>query len=86
MEPLKQYLADNDLKKAVFARRVGMSRGFLGDLLTGRRTPGLGLAKRISDATNGAVPMSVWIECSHGATHERPSHGVQGISPKEVNA
>lgn len=69
MQTLKQYLSDNEVKQVAFARRVGMSRGFLGDLLAGRRTPGLALAKRISDATDGAVPMSSWVRADHAFSH-----------------
>lgn len=78
MQPLKQYLSAHDIKQAAFARRVEISRSFLNDLIAGRRTPGLALAKRISDATDGAVPMTYWVAESHDNPHGERSERRKG--------
>lgn len=60
MDKLNQYLTSASIAPAAFARKIGTSRGHLHDLLTGRRAPGIDLAKRISIETNGAVALSAW--------------------------
>lgn len=62
MSTLQDFLEKNQIKPATFATRLSISRGALHDLLTDRRKPSLVLAKRISEATMGAVPMEAWVE------------------------
>lgn len=60
MEKLKAYLIKTGVRPSALARDVGTSRGYLHDLLEGRRSPSLSLASKIAAATGGAVPLSAW--------------------------
>jgi len=48
-------------RKAVFAREVETSPQMITQLCNGRRRPGLGLALRIAERTEGEVPPAVWL-------------------------
>lgn len=52
---LAEYLFRKKIKQTEFARRVGVSRVHLGEILRGRRRPSIGLAKKIEQATDGDV-------------------------------
>lgn len=67
MEQLRTYLDQNDIRRSAFADAVGVSRGYVTELLNGSKTPGLHLAVKIASVTHGAVPPSAWVvdaECS----------------------
>lgn len=66
---LKSYLKDKNLSGAQFAAQIGISPGFLSDLLSGKRAPGLRTAVRIEVLTDGAVPVRSWVpgECLGGS-------------------
>ena len=55
MHPLREYLKDVDEPIQDFARRVGASRQTLYRIIAGRQTPKPPLARRIVEATGGAV-------------------------------
>jgi DNA-binding XRE family transcriptional regulator len=55
MHPLKQYLADVQESVADFGVRVGASRQTLYRIINGRQSPKPALARRIVEATGGAV-------------------------------
>lgn len=56
MHPLKRYLREVDEPVRDFAVRVGVSRQTLYRILSGRQSPKPSLARRIVEATGGAVP------------------------------
>ncbi|WP_210526340.1 helix-turn-helix transcriptional regulator [Rubellimicrobium arenae] len=84
MSTLEQYLAENGIKQAAFAASISISRGALADLLTGRRTPSLALAKRISDATSGGVPMEIWLRDQHTSAHANAACCEQDHLPEKT--
>lgn len=59
--PLSRWLAEHRVQQAAFAQGVGVSKGYLTQLLTRTRTPSLDLAVRIETATDGIVPARSWI-------------------------
>lgn len=60
---LKQYLVDNEIKPAEFARLIEYDRGNFHNLLKPDTFwPSLELALRIDRATAGKIPMSAWAE------------------------
>ena len=59
MHPLRGYLKDIDEPIQDFARRVGASRQTLYRIIAGRQSPKPPLARRIVEATGGAVSFEV---------------------------
>ena len=57
MHPLKQYLADLQESVTDFSVRVGASRQTLYRIINGRQSPKPALARRIVEATGGAVSL-----------------------------
>lgn len=57
MHPLKQYLSELQESVADFSARVGASRQTLYRIINGRQTPKPALARRIIEATGGAVSL-----------------------------
>ena len=64
---LAEHIAATNKPKAEFARRVGCSQGHLSLILSGARGVSLNLAKRISDETNGRVPIESLVLVREGA-------------------
>jgi len=58
MEKLNEYL--DGRKKSQFAELIGISAPYLSQLCSGVRTPGIRVAIKIDEATDGAVPVSAW--------------------------
>lgn len=61
MSNLRTFLVQTRTKQAELAKRVGVSCGYMSELVKGDKTPGLELAVRIEDATGGAVPARSWV-------------------------
>lgn len=59
MHPLKQYLCDVEEGVQEFADRVGVSRQTLYRIITGIQAPKPMLARRIVEATGGAVTLAM---------------------------
>jgi len=59
MHPLKQYLYDVDERMQDFAERVGVSRQTLYRIISGVQAPKPMLARRIEEATGGAVTIGM---------------------------
>lgn len=61
MSTLSDYIKSQpDLPMREWADRFGISRPHLIALLEGQRMPSPSVARRIADATGGAVPISAW--------------------------
>lgn len=58
--PLSGYLAENRLSQSGFAKVIGVSKGYVTELLNGTKTPSLLIAVRIERATDGAIRVSSW--------------------------
>ncbi len=63
MNPLRQHIVNTGTRAAHLAEQLGISRGAMADILSGRRTPGLALALRIEAATG--VPPQAWSQAEH---------------------
>jgi DNA-binding transcriptional regulator YdaS (Cro superfamily) len=57
-----EYLRETGQKIGSFARRIGISPNYLSEIATYRKTPSLETAHKIEVATNGAIPMSFWLD------------------------
>lgn len=60
MSNLITYLDDARISRAELARRLNTSRGYVTDIVTGRRKPGRDMAIAIERETGGAVPVTAW--------------------------
>lgn len=63
---LREYIERRNVDRREFAATLGISRGFLSLLESGKRSPGLDLAVRIERMTAGAVPASSWVAETSG--------------------
>ena len=61
MHSLQNHLVRHRITRAAFARRVGVSKGYVTELLKGTKRPSLLLATRIQEATCGDVPATSWV-------------------------
>lgn len=61
MTDLRKHLSSQNITQAAFADMLGISRGYLSEILSGEKTPGLELAVRIETATEGQVTARSWI-------------------------
>jgi transcriptional regulator with XRE-family HTH domain len=52
---LDEYLFRKRIFQTDFAKELGISRNHLGEMLRGRRSPSIKLAKRIEELTRGEV-------------------------------
>lgn len=64
MSQLRTFLTRTRTKQADLAKRLGVSCGYMSELVKGDKTPGLELAVKIEDATGGQVSARSWIEPS----------------------
>lgn len=62
MSLLQAYIAASGTKQSALAETLGVSRGYLSELVGGTKKPSLDLAFAIQRATDGAVPASSWVE------------------------
>lgn len=61
MSEIATYIASNKIKQSALAAALGVSRGYLSELVGGTKRPSLELAVAIERATNGAVPATSWV-------------------------
>ncbi|AZV00378.1 Cro-like protein [Paracoccus phage vB_PthS_Pthi1] len=59
---LEHHLKASNETQAQFASRIGVRQGTVSKLMRGLVTPSLKLAQKIERVTNGAVPVSSWVE------------------------
>lgn len=59
---LAQYLDDNGISDAEFARRVGVSHSLVHAWRYRKKLPSLPMARRIRQATKGEVRESDWVD------------------------
>lgn len=67
MENLRQHIDSIGISQNAFADRIGVSKGYVSQILSGKRMPSREMIKKIDSATNGSVPPSVWFEDKKGA-------------------
>lgn len=61
MTALKEHLKQERIAQRTFAARLGVSTGYMSEIVNGLKVPSLEVAVRIDRLTAGAVPPSVWI-------------------------
>lgn len=61
MSTLDAYLAENRIRQAEFAARVGTSQATISKLINRTVLPSLELAARIERETSGAVMAASWV-------------------------
>lgn len=61
MQKLQGYLQSTGQTQVAFALRVGISKSYLSELKTGKKTPSLRLAMKIQAATDSKVPAASWV-------------------------
>lgn len=71
MEKLQQFLATSGIRQSALASKLGINRGYMSQLASGRKLPSLQLAAEIEKVTDGAVPVGCWI----------PPSGIQPLDP-----
>jgi DNA-binding transcriptional regulator YdaS (Cro superfamily) len=67
MTQLQSYIAEACLKQSALADTLGISRGYMSELVSGSKTPSLEIAVAIERATGGAVPAASWIKTGEAA-------------------
>ena len=55
-----EWLKAQDRSIAWFSRQAGVTRSHMSRVVGGNALPGVELAVKIADLTDGAVPVSVW--------------------------
>lgn len=61
MQNLRTYLERTATPQTRFAAIIGISRGYMSQLVSGTKTPSLELAAAIERATDGAVTAASWV-------------------------
>lgn len=64
---LKEYLETTRITQTDLARTVGVFRGTIHNIVTGRKAPSIELALKIQDATDGAVTVRDLLPTNHPA-------------------
>lgn len=52
---LSDWLAENGFSQAGFAAHLGISQGYLSELLSGAKSPSMNTARLIKEATGGEI-------------------------------
>ena len=60
MKHLNEYLLSEGVSQTNFAKRVGISDGYLSQILAGLRRPSFDLMVRIESATGKRVALDAW--------------------------
>jgi transcriptional regulator with XRE-family HTH domain len=69
--PLKAYLALNDITATEFAKKINVSPSFLSRLMTGEREADTSTLDRIERETGGKVRPDLWIGWWRKSAKER---------------
>lgn len=72
---LVAYIAQSGSPACVWAGRLGVSGGYLSQLLSGQKLPSLRLAVKIERATGGRVPASSWVPDARSGSDVLPPPG-----------
>ncbi|MGE0409170.1 MAG: helix-turn-helix domain-containing protein [Amphiplicatus sp.] len=79
IHPLKDYIVSSGDSIAGFARRIGVSRQSVFRIIAGRQTPKPALARRIVEATGGAVSFETFYGARVADLSAR--RGEEGLNP-----
>ncbi len=61
MNQLRAYLAQNNIRQSALAETLGVSNGYMSQIINGDKRPSLDLAVKIEDVTDGAVTARSWV-------------------------
>jgi transcriptional regulator with XRE-family HTH domain len=64
IHPLRRWMFDEQLTQTDFADAVGISQGFLSDMIAGRRKPSDETAAKIKKITKGAITAEHFTEAT----------------------
>jgi transcriptional regulator with XRE-family HTH domain len=62
MENLRAHIDRLGISQNAFADRIGVSKGYLSQILAGNRKPSREMIEKIDVATGGSVPPAVWFK------------------------
>jgi transcriptional regulator with XRE-family HTH domain len=62
MSKLHTYLAETGTTQSDLAGRVGVSKGYMSEIVGGQKRPGLDVAFAIERETGGMVPAACWVD------------------------
>lgn len=70
MQNLREHIDRLGITDSAFADRLGVSKGYMSLILSGKRAPSRELIQKIDKVTAGRVPPAVWFQptTSGGAT------------------
>lgn len=67
MTQLRAYLLAKGLKQSDFAAKIGVSRAYLSEIVSGDKTPSLDVAFRIEAATKRRIMAESFLKTQSGA-------------------
>ncbi len=62
MENLRDHVQRLGVSQSAFAARLGVSKGYLSQILSGKRIPSREMIQKIDRETDGQVPPAVWFD------------------------
>lgn len=68
MQNLIEHIKSLGISQSAFAAQIGVSKGYMSQILSGQRSPSRDMIQRIDLATGGRVPPSVWFKTPEEAT------------------
>lgn len=68
MKYLTDHIKNLGITQNAFAAQIGVSKGYLSQILSGQRSPSRDMIQKIDHATEGKVPPSVWFQTPEEAT------------------
>lgn len=61
------FISHPDLTQVALAERIGISRSYLAELMSGVKKPAIATIVKVAAATGGAVPPESWFAAPNGA-------------------
>lgn len=62
MTQLRAYLTQKKIRQSALAEMLGVSNGYMSQIINGDKRPSLDLAVKIEDATGGIVTVRCWVD------------------------
>lgn len=62
MTQLRAYLTQKNIRQSALAEMLGVSNGYMSQIINGDKRPSLDLAFKIEDATGGAITARSWVD------------------------
>lgn len=71
MQNLRDHIDTLGISQSAFADQLGLSKGYLSQILSGQRAPSRELIQKIDRVTHGEVPPSVWFTTAPLPAHAK---------------